>query len=352
MKTCVEKICILRGGQVSLVQMNNVADSQIVIISSSSLQTKVLEDKLRPWGTVTVTNSAATLPAILPNGCTVFYEYPTFCIDSFLALKDFSAACRRAHLFVVLPSADPRLEQMMALLPVKECIYADALDTIPATFWECRFQYPVTRDLEGEMLRIKSNLQKLIDNVDNLVWSVDAELKIITCNKSYSQFVFDKVGILPTEGTPVLYHVFDKDFAELRRSQYLRGLKGEHFTSVDRILINGRSHFVETSFAPIVSEQGEVTGVCCHSNDLTEQVLRMKMIEDQNKALREIAFMQSHHVRAPLARIMALSELFEMYPAEKEELQIISNIRYAATELDAVIRAVVDKTASITEIAN
>lgn len=351
MKTCVEKICILQGAQVSLVQMNNVADNQILIISSGP-NAKVLADKLRPRGTVTITTTSATLPATLPAGCTVFYEYPEFCIDSFLALKDFSVACTSAHLFVVLPCANPQLEQMMTLLPVKECIYADALDMMPATFWECRFQHPVTRDLEGEMLRIKSNLQKLIDNVDNLVWSVDAELKIITCNKSYSQFVFDKVGILPTEGTPVLYNIFDKDFAELRRSQYMRGLEGDHFTCIDRILINGKPHFVETSFAPIVSEQGEVTGVCCHSNDLTEQVLRMKMIEDQNKALREIAFMQSHHVRAPLARIMALSELFEMYPAEIEELQIISNIKYAATELDAVIRAVVDKTASITEIAN
>lgn len=332
-------------------RMNSVADYQAVIVSSG-LCAEALQRAIKPWVTSEVTDRSAITESALKNTSLVFYEFPDLCIPSFLALKQLAEACPQTTFIVVLPTANKEWEELTGLLPVERCIYADALDSISQELLVRQKASPAPRDLEGEMLRIKSNLQKLIDNVDNLVWSVDAELKIITCNKSYRQFVFDKVGILPTEGTPVLYRIFDKDFAELRRSQYMRGLEGEHFTSVDKILINGRSHFVETSFAPIVSEQGQVTGVCCHSNDLTEQVLRMEMIEEQNKALREIAFMQSHHVRAPLAKIMALSELFDYYPAEKEELQIISNIKYAATELDTVIRAIVDKTSTLSEIGN
>lgn len=331
--------------------MNIVADCQAIIISAG-LCTEVLQRSLKPWCTTIVSDRLSMKDLPLSNAALVLYEYPDFSIESFVELKKLAEACVPADFIVVLPAANQQLEEMMRLLPIEGCIYANALPPITEEFFQHKKAVPQIRDLEGEMMRIKSNLQKLIDNVDNLVWSVDNDLRIITCNKSYRQFVFDKVGILPTEGTPVLYHIFDKDFAELRRSQYLRGLEGEHFTSVDRVLINGRSHFVETSFAPIVSEHGGVTGVCCHSNDLTEQVLRMEMIEEQNKALREIAFMQSHHVRAPLAKIMALSELFDYYPAEKEELQIISNIKFAATELDTVIRAIVDKTAHITGIAN
>lgn len=207
-------------------------------------------------------------------------------------------------------------------------------------------------DLQNEMLRIKTNLQKLIDNVGNIIWSVDRELKVIICNDAYNRFVYEKVGIMPTEGTFVLYNTFDEQFYELRRSQYLRALDGETFTSVDKVIIKGVVHFIETSFAPIVDEDGSVTGVCCHSNDLTEQVMRMKMIEDQNKTLREIAFMQSHQVRGPLARILALSELFEYKADEMEDSQIIGHLKYAAGELDNVIRAIVDKTATISEIAN
>ena len=326
--------------------MNNVADHQLVIISSG-LCTAMLKSLLERKGTVAVVERSAISNTSLAPAAHIFYEYPEFSIPSFMELKELAEAHPGTPFTLVLPTTGTGIEQMMQLLHMNHFVYADDLAQLTSDEYQTPKIRPARRDLENEMMRIKSNLQKLIDNVDNLVWSVDSELKIIICNKAYSQFVNEKVGIMPTEGTLVLYHVFDNDFAALRRSQYLKALSGEHFTSVDRLTINGRSHFVETSFAPIVSEDGRVTGVCCHSNDLTEQVLRMEMIEEQNKALREIAFMQSHHVRAPLAKIMALSELFEYDVAYHEELQIISNIKYAATELDAVIRAIVDKTATI-----
>lgn len=43
--------------------------------------------------------------------------------------------------------------------------------------------------------------------------------------------------------------------------------------------------------------------------DITDCVNYIEAIEKQNQRLREIAFTQSHHVRAPLARIIGLSKL-------------------------------------------
>ena len=67
-------------------------------------------------------------------------------------------------------------------------------------------------------------------------------------------------------------------------------------------------------------------------------------IEGQNKKLREIAWIQSHVVRAPVARIMMLIDLLQddsLAAEEKDEMLI--NLQSSALELDNVIRDISDK---------
>ena len=70
-------------------------------------------------------------------------------------------------------------------------------------------------------------------------------------------------------------------------------------------------------------------------------------IEDQNKKLREIAWIQSHVVRAPLSRMMTLIELIKsnsFNDSDNEEL--LNNVLISAVELDNVIRDISNKTAN------
>jgi signal transduction histidine kinase len=68
----------------------------------------------------------------------------------------------------------------------------------------------------------------------------------------------------------------------------------------------------------------------------------------QNRKLMEIAWVQSHEVRAPLARIMGLIQLVSRYPDENINLQdALSHIMQSAKELDEIIRKIVRKTEEI-----
>jgi hypothetical protein len=58
-----------------------------------------------------------------------------------------------------------------------------------------------------------------------------------------------------------------------------------------------------------VYKEGISKGVCIIARDITEYKNYVETVELQNKKLREIAWMQSHMVRAPLARIMGLIPL-------------------------------------------
>jgi DNA-binding NarL/FixJ family response regulator len=64
-------------------------------------------------------------------------------------------------------------------------------------------------------------------------------------------------------------------------------------------------------------------------------------VEEQNKKLREIAWIQSHIVRAPLARMMGLMDLFKSAGDEKET--IVDFLIESAHELDAIIQDITNK---------
>ncbi|MEA5405280.1 PAS domain S-box protein [Arcicella sp. DC2W] len=75
--------------------------------------------------------------------------------------------------------------------------------------------------------------------------------------------------------------------------------------------------------------------------DINDQKKHLGEIEAQNKQLREIAWMQSHVVRAPVARIMGIINLlndFDSVELSKEEL--LQNILDSAYELDGIIRKI------------
>lgn len=75
--------------------------------------------------------------------------------------------------------------------------------------------------------------------------------------------------------------------------------------------------------------------------DVTDRVKHLEEIEIHNQKLREISWMQSHIIRAPLARIMGLIELMDTTsPDKKETTEILEYIKLSANELDGVIRAI------------
>lgn len=81
--------------------------------------------------------------------------------------------------------------------------------------------------------------------------------------------------------------------------------------------------------------------------DITERINYIHTIEEQNLRLRDIAWAQTHLVRAPLARIMGLVELLRAAETENvDEQQVLTYLHNSAKELDEVISGIIDKSRS------
>lgn len=84
----------------------------------------------------------------------------------------------------------------------------------------------------------------------------------------------------------------------------------------------------------------EMIGACL---DITESVNQQKAIELQNKQLMEIAWMQAHVVRSPLARIMSLIELLKTDSENGESELLLEHLFSSALELDEQVRLICQK---------
>lgn len=83
-------------------------------------------------------------------------------------------------------------------------------------------------------------------------------------------------------------------------------------------------------------------------NDITERLRYIEAIERQNQKLQEIAWLQSHVVRAPVARLMGIVDLIKNYQhSENEQKELLDHILISATELDGIIRDIANKTKHI-----
>lgn len=83
-------------------------------------------------------------------------------------------------------------------------------------------------------------------------------------------------------------------------------------------------------------------GLSVYFKDITRQKIHIREIEEQNRQLNKIAWIQSHEVRAPLARLMGLVNLLnDRMDRELELPDILNRIGNNAQELDNHIRNIV-----------
>ncbi len=87
------------------------------------------------------------------------------------------------------------------------------------------------------------------------------------------------------------------------------------------------------------------------ARDITERLAYTSAIETQNNRLKEIAWIQSHVVRAPLSRLLGLVDAIQMDEnPDKELTELLGYIKNSAEELDEIVRKINKKTELIDPI--
>jgi len=85
-----------------------------------------------------------------------------------------------------------------------------------------------------------------------------------------------------------------------------RALKGEIFKEV--ISLKGILHY-HVSFSPFIDEDGQVNGIVCMADDITNRIRSEKKLEDLTEMQSKIFRVMGHDLNSPIANIISYSNL-------------------------------------------
>ncbi len=153
----------------------------------------------------------------------------------------------------------------------------------------------------------------------------------------YAEVEFLKMSIRDIRPVEDIPH-FEQQFNLMHQNpfQYISGIFRHIKKNGDVIIVEIQSNYI--------SYKGKDARVVL-VNDITQRLEYISAIESKNKELQNIAWLQSHVMRAPVAKIMGIVHLLQKIELSQQEKDtLFVDLISCANELDIVIHDIAKKT--------
>lgn len=205
----------------------------------------------------------------------------------------------------------------------------------------------VTQRINNER-KIKANIEHYNRNsrASDAIYDWDLQTNELTWSKGFNEvfgydcFEADRPAVRWLD----LIHPEDQEYAVDQIYIHLRDKK-TRWKQQYRFLTAGGVYkaVVDRGFF-VFNAAGEPERMVGAIQDVTERLTYISNMEQENKYLKEISWMQSHVVRAPLARIMGLSELLTYNEGKITNKELLAHLTDSAHELDQIISSILAET--------
>jgi len=194
--------------------------------------------------------------------------------------------------------------------------------------------------LEAESSDIK--LRSFFESAGTCHLLIGKEMEIIAFNKNMADFLADALQVEIYAGLSVNEIIGGKHLQSFL-VEYERALSGDSVFFERKVEYQNTTLYWSVVMEPRYNAEGDIIGVSYNATDITERKLQQQQIREQNRNLVQIAHIQSHELRKPVASILGLMEIFKSndYLTTQEEIMMLGR---AAQELDDKIRSIVSLT--------
>ncbi len=191
-------------------------------------------------------------------------------------------------------------------------------------------------------LELLNEFEKVLRTTSDGFWitSIEDYGKILYVNDAYCEMVgYTRQELLQMN----IRDIDDNESEEEMKSHFQKIIKNGHesFISTHQTKSGGKIE-VEVSVTYLNINQGRFYVFL--KNITLEQQLKRNILA-QNEKLYDIAFLQSHQVRAPIVRLLGLVNLINYDNFnDPENKEIILSLKEATVNFDEIIREIVNKT--------
>lgn len=195
------------------------------------------------------------------------------------------------------------------------------------------------KNIELSVQQAQMDLKSIVEHADENYFFIDLELNVLSFNSNAKKLVKSHFKKELKEGDDFLPYLLTG-----LEEQFLKDLEsvfaGKSFTYEKEITYSrtGAQLWFEHKFFPLFNLDKKVIGFVYTNKNIVEKKLEFKRVEEKNKVLREVAYIQSHLLRSPLSSMLGLLDLIDKKQLDAENTKYFSYLKPLAQELDMVIR--------------
>lgn len=203
------------------------------------------------------------------------------------------------------------------------------------------------KENEQEIMETKNQMEAIINSSSDNILFIDTNNKVVYFNKAASNHFLKLSNKLLKQGESILHYIPVETHENFK--QNLEKIKGKKTLELEEEVSypDGDKVWFYRKYYPIYNQKSEYIGYVLNSVNINKRKLFELKLYNQNEQLREIARIQSHELRRPLANILGLIYLLsEEHIDADEKNEFLLKLKFSAVELDNIIKKITDKTIS------
>ncbi|HEY8936968.1 MAG TPA: histidine kinase dimerization/phospho-acceptor domain-containing protein [Cyclobacteriaceae bacterium] len=209
--------------------------------------------------------------------------------------------------------------------------------------------YSVDEGNVGDELQTSRHVLKAVyESTQSSIYVISTDYKIIFFNKKAedgNRLLFGTELRIGENILETLKPNGDDAYAAFKRNFEL-ALNGTGTISERELQYPGFSTWVRAEYTPVYEDQ-KIVAVCFRIKEINDRKQFEGQIEKQNNRLKEIAWIQSHETRQPVATILGLINILDKTTLTEENKEIVSMLEKTIVKLDEVIRDTIIKANSL-----
>jgi PAS domain S-box-containing protein len=216
--------------------------------------------------------------------------------------------------------------------------------------WVLGFVSDITADIEmiKDLRQTSERLNAIFNSSGDSNFFIDKDFRIIDINAAAKKYVKEYTGVTLKEGD-LITNAMTPELISIAKVAMQQVLKGEQVdVTKSYIRVDGKTIWFRAKVFPVYSNDGNISGVLLNMRDVTKITDYSNALEQQNRVLTEIARINSHEIRKPLANILGLAEMMYHYKDKlpTDLLDLLEMLHASSNELDGVIKKIVNKAAA------